>query len=220
MTYQEAFGLPADAGRSTDAEDRHNPHDRMARSDYGTPTGRVAPEAVFIPIRRDRRIDTSKGTGPAFDKGSPWFNKSSARLDYPQAAGTTRKDDPEELPAAAKPALTEADFSALEHRVLSYLAEQRQPMNNLTHAEAERLAMLAEEAAEIGQMVGKILRFGYNSRHPMGGPTNRQLLIGELQDLLAVVTLMNHDELNGSFENVAAPVSKIARKKKYSNFQF
>ncbi len=38
--------------------------------------------------------------------------------------------------------------------------------NRLTPAEAERLAMLAEEAAEVIQIVGKILRHGYASYHP------------------------------------------------------
>jgi hypothetical protein len=59
--------------------------------------------------------------------------------------------------------------------------------NRLTPAEAERLAMLAEEASEIVQIVGKILRHGYNSRHPQDpSQTNRRLLDGELRDLIAV----------------------------------
>lgn len=61
--------------------------------------------------------------------------------------------------------------------------------NGLTKAQAERLAVLAEEAAEVGQMVGKILRHGYESHHPMGGPTNRRLLEKELGDLQFAVQL-------------------------------
>lgn len=95
----------------------------------------------------------------------------------------------------------------------------RNPANGLTPAEIERLGMLAEEAAEIAQMCGKILRFGYESTHPDGGPTNRDLLVGEIQDLMAVLTLMTGKELGAWFEHTNAPASKIARKRAYSHFQ-
>jgi hypothetical protein len=36
----------------------------------------------------------------------------------------------------------------------------------MAEAERERLAMLAEEAGEIVQIIGKILRHGYESYHP------------------------------------------------------
>jgi hypothetical protein len=58
----------------------------------------------------------------------------------------------------------------------------------MTDAERERLAMLAEECAEVIQVVGKILRHGYNSYHPDDPKvTNRELLIRELQDIEGVV---------------------------------
>jgi NTP pyrophosphatase (non-canonical NTP hydrolase) len=47
--------------------------------------------------------------------------------------------------------------------------------NGLTAAEAERLAILAEECAETIQAVGKILRHGYHSFNP-------DLLTQEMQD--------------------------------------
>lgn len=61
--------------------------------------------------------------------------------------------------------------------------------NGLTSAETERLAMLAEEAGEIVQMVGKILRHGYESYHPddQEQVTNRVLLRTEINDLVGVV---------------------------------
>jgi hypothetical protein len=57
--------------------------------------------------------------------------------------------------------------------------------NGLTPAEAERLAILAEECAEVIQVVGKILRHGYESRAPKmpDSETNRQMLQRELGDL-------------------------------------
>jgi len=64
--------------------------------------------------------------------------------------------------------------------------------NNLSPAEAERLALLAEECAEVIQVVGKILRHGYRSTHPAdpNGLDNGELLAQELGDVRAAVTLM------------------------------
>lgn len=64
------------------------------------------------------------------------------------------------------------------------------PFNQLSPAEAERLALLAEEAAEVVQAVSKILRHGYQSRHPDGGPTNRAALEQECADFLVAMRLM------------------------------
>lgn len=62
--------------------------------------------------------------------------------------------------------------------------------NRLSPAQAERLALLAEECGEVIQAVGKILRHGYSSRHPNGGPDNRATLERELGDVLLVFRLM------------------------------
>lgn len=70
--------------------------------------------------------------------------------------------------------------------------------NGLTPAEAERLFLLSEELGEAQQAIGKILRHGYESRHPDGGPTNREALTAELGDIDAVADLLNH------FEDVSA----------------
>ncbi len=61
--------------------------------------------------------------------------------------------------------------------------------NGLTPAEAERLAMLAEETGEIVQMVGKILRHGYESYHPDDKEkvTNRTNLFAEILDIYGVM---------------------------------
>ena len=59
--------------------------------------------------------------------------------------------------------------------------------NGLTPAQAERLAMLAEECGEVIQIIGKILRHGYANYHPdRPHITNKQLLQRELTDLFAV----------------------------------
>lgn len=80
--------------------------------------------------------------------------------------------------------------------------------NELTPAEAERLAYLAEECGEAIQIIGKILRHGYESRDPTkavptfddnrGGqtgfrntsPTNRNLLTAELGDVLRAARML------------------------------
>lgn len=60
--------------------------------------------------------------------------------------------------------------------------------NSLTPAQAELLACLAEECGEIVQIVGKILRHGYDDWSPLDGTKtrNRQNLERELGDLNAV----------------------------------
>lgn len=55
--------------------------------------------------------------------------------------------------------------------------------NGLTPAQAERLALLLEEMGEAQQIIGKILRHGYESNRPDGWKTNRELLEKELGDV-------------------------------------
>lgn len=55
--------------------------------------------------------------------------------------------------------------------------------NELTPAETERLVLVMEEASEVVQACAKILRHGYESAHPSGGPTNRYDLCKELGHL-------------------------------------
>lgn len=62
--------------------------------------------------------------------------------------------------------------------------------NQLTPGEAERLAMLAEECAEVIKAVGKILRHGYESKHPQRDTTNRKELELECGDVLHRIKLL------------------------------
>ena len=70
--------------------------------------------------------------------------------------------------------------------------------NGLNDAQTERLALLAEEAAEVIQVVGKILRHGWESRHPTKDlGTNKERLESELGDMAVIVGLLaHHDEVN------------------------
>jgi len=62
--------------------------------------------------------------------------------------------------------------------------------NQLTPAEAERLALLSEECGEVIHIIGKILRHGLDSYHPKSGDINRILLEAELGDLTHAVARM------------------------------
>lgn len=62
--------------------------------------------------------------------------------------------------------------------------------NDLSAGAAERLALLLEELGEAQQAIGKILRHGYESHHPNGGPSNRAMLCDEIADVRAAVHLM------------------------------
>lgn len=64
------------------------------------------------------------------------------------------------------------------------------PFNQLTNAQAERLALLVEELGEAQQAIGKVLRHGYESAHPLGGPKNKESLEGELGDVKAAISLL------------------------------
>lgn len=89
--------------------------------------------------------------------------------------------------------------------------------NGLRPDEAERLAMLAEEAGEIVQAVGKILRHGYESYHPENtNLTNRDLLAMEITDLLAVVEMMDSDFNVGSGRDLDLA---IRQKRKFAHHQ-
>ena len=62
--------------------------------------------------------------------------------------------------------------------------------NQLTPAQAERLAIIAEEAGEVAQAAMKILRHGYDMAHPDGGASNREKLTKEIGDLHAAAQIM------------------------------
>lgn len=69
--------------------------------------------------------------------------------------------------------------------------------NQLTPAQAERLALLMEEMGEAQQAIGKILRHGYESHHPNDGPSNRQSLERELGDVVCAIDLLSfHEDLD------------------------
>lgn len=96
----------------------------------------------------------------------------------------------------------------------------RDNFNQLTPAETERLAMLAEECAEVIHVIGKILRHGYESYHPQDpNVTNRDLLEDEVNDLHAVLHMMRENR-DADFPVTSMWVAgRVQRKMQYSHHQ-
>ena len=87
--------------------------------------------------------------------------------------------------------------------------------NGLSPADAESLALLAEEAAEVIQMIGKTLRHGLESCHPDGGESNRVMLAQEVGDLLASIQIAVAREMLSHDEVEQARSRKLDRVAKY-----
>jgi hypothetical protein len=68
------------------------------------------------------------------------------------------------------------------------------------------ICKLQEEAAEVIQAVSKINRFGPDNHHPDRTTTNKQELIGELEDFLAILAALEgyqYVDLTLSRDNIA-----------------
>ena len=95
--------------------------------------------------------------------------------------------------------------------------------NGLTPAEAERLAMLAEELGEATQAIGKILRHGYESYNPHVALQyriyNRDALARELGDVQAIIEWMiRHGDIKRSDLELAA-LQKQQKMPRYAHHQ-
>jgi NTP pyrophosphatase (non-canonical NTP hydrolase) len=100
------------------------------------------------------------------------------------------------------------------------VVENKNHFNQLTPAELERLAFIAEECAEVIHVVGKIMRHGYESTHPSKPElgTNRQRLSEELVDVLASIQLLDAEGDLITLPNTAIN-DAIDRKIKYAHHQ-
>lgn len=80
------------------------------------------------------------------------------------------------------------------------------PFNQITPAEAERLAMLSQEASRLIQMANKVLHHGMGGAQPDGpGFPNRDDIVEGLADLEAVRVMM---EIAGGIDGPQAPISE------------
>ena len=67
------------------------------------------------------------------------------------------------------------------------------PPTSMRQAQANYLLdKLQEEAAEVIQAVSKIRRFGENNKHPDRTTTNKEELVTELEDFLAILAALEY----------------------------
>lgn len=86
----------------------------------------------------------------------------------------------------------------------------------ISNEELERLVLVAEECAEVIQIINKIIRHGYENYHPNDpNTTNRDLLSKELTDLLAVSTYLSDTDCI----YVGDIPTTLKKKQKYLHYQ-
>lgn len=91
--------------------------------------------------------------------------------------------------------------------------------NKLDPARAERLAILMEEMAEASQVIGKILRHGFHSYHPVSKESNKDLLEKEMGHVEnAILMLVEAGDLRVG-EMMAATKAKRESIKRYLHHQ-
>jgi NTP pyrophosphatase (non-canonical NTP hydrolase) len=76
------------------------------------------------------------------------------------------------------------------------------------------LDKLQEEAAEVIQAVSKIRRFGENNHHPDRTTTNKDELITELEDFLAILAALEYAQylnLKPSQQNILAKTQSLLK---------
>ena len=88
--------------------------------------------------------------------------------------------------------------------------------NGLTPSEAERIAILMEECAEVIHICAKTLRHGYESYDPTGNPenTNRHMLEIELGDVEHAMALMwLNDDIDNAMVAEACALKSVKIRK-------
>jgi NTP pyrophosphatase (non-canonical NTP hydrolase) len=87
------------------------------------------------------------------------------------------------------------------------------PPTSLRQAQTNYLLdKLQEEAAEVIQAVSKIRRFGENNKHPERATTNKQELVTELEDLLAILAALEYAQyldLKPSQQNILQKTKQL-----------
>lgn len=83
-------------------------------------------------------------------------------------------------------------------------------MNEL---QREVMLIAQEECAEVTQAISKVLRFGFDSKHPVSGISNTDSLNEEVGDLLCMINLMINKGV------VDADAVQLAAEKKLNKLQ-
>lgn len=130
------------------------------------------------------------------------------------AASLKVRDSLSSLAAALVEAAKHLEALQLENGQLKARVAELEQFNKLTAAESERLYVVVEEMGESLQAIGKSLRHGYESRHPKGGPTNREWVTRELGDVsVGSRMLVEAGDLNEDLMRTHANAKQVSVKK-------
>lgn len=87
----------------------------------------------------------------------------------------------------------------------------------MTPQEQEIMDILQEECSEVIQMVSKCRRFGLDETHIKTGELNRDLLTGEIGDVMCMIELLQERGVINAPSVQAAIRAKRERLKQWSN---
>lgn len=80
------------------------------------------------------------------------------------------------------------------------------------------LGILAEECTEIGKVASKAQRFGLENHHPDYNASNAFGIHQELDDLTAVVEMLNEEFNFGYYPSISAMENKREKVNKYAEY--
>lgn len=80
------------------------------------------------------------------------------------------------------------------------------------------LCKLAEEASEVAQIALKTQQFGLNAKYPGQPFTNAEMIYKELDDLMAILSMLNQRRLFNYKQNAENIAEKIIRVEKYAEY--
>ena len=108
-------------------------------------------------------------------------------------------------------------YTALKSPTQEVLAAEvsQLPPTSLKQAQTNYLLdKLQEEAAEVIQAVSKIRRFGENNTHPERKTTNKQDLVIEVEDLMAILAALEYCgwlDLSPSQQNILSKTKALLK---------
>jgi NTP pyrophosphatase (non-canonical NTP hydrolase) len=86
----------------------------------------------------------------------------------------------------------------------------------MQNSQKEILCIAQEECAEVIQVISKIFRFGFDSKHPKQSANNLERLEEEIGDLMCMINLMIDRGMINESKIVEAQGRKFEKLKKWS----
>ena len=99
------------------------------------------------------------------------------------------------------------------------ISHHLQIKDNMNEQEREVMNILSEECAEVIQAISKCHRFGIDNYKPGKPKTNRDHLVEELGDLMAMVAILERMGVVTQDGLEQAAAAKVEKLKKWSNIQ-